>query len=531
MVLMDILPEFKKLGLSDIMLDALKDKGFEVPSPIQEQTIPLILESSTDLLGQAQTGTGKTAAFGLPIIDMMDENPGPARAIILSPTRELAVQIADELNSLKGRKRLHIIPIYGGQPIERQIGRLKSGVDIIVGTPGRVLDLLRRGAMQLGAIRFLVFDEADEMLNLGFKEEVEEILKTINCEKRTFMFCATMPKEILSLAKKYMKDYRLIKIESEQMTTNLTDQIYFEVDETNKFDALCRIIDYEMDFYGIVFCRTKVDVDSVTNKLVGRGYDAEVIHGDISQVQREKALNKFKSREVNILVATDVAARGIDVQNLTHVINYAMPQDAESYVHRVGRTGRAGNEGTAITFVTRRESRNLLLIQKQSKTAIRKGKLPGVKDIIELKKKWIKGEVFATAETEIEETYRTFAHDMLRGCADPEELMAALIKFTFHMELDPSNYREIGSAPAPVSDPVRLFIALGKKDGMTKRSLVELIKSKAKTNSGKINDVQVFDAYSFITVPFREAEFILNVFKKDNAGRRPIIEMADKKRK
>ena len=523
---MNKLEQFQQLGLSENLLKCLKEKGFEVPSPIQVKTIPIILTGENDLVGQAQTGTGKTAAFGLPIIDLIEEKSKTVQVIILAPTRELAVQISEELNSFRGSKKIHIVPIYGGQSIDQQLRKLAQGVDIVVGTPGRVLDLLHRKALKLDAINYVVLDEADEMLNMGFIDDIEEILKTTNPKKRTFMFCATMPHEILNLAKKYMHDYEFIKIESQQNTTDLTDQIYFEVNESDKFEALSRIIDFEIDFYGLIFCRTKLDVDSVTSRLIDRGYDADCIHGDITQTQREKVLAKFKNKKINILVATDVAARGIDIQNLTHVINYALPQDAESYVHRVGRTGRAGNEGTAITFVTRKENRSLMQIQKQSKTDIRKGKIPGVKEIINQKKQWIKNEIANLTSEEIEKTYHSLAKDLL-SANEPDEVIAALLKYTFRDELDASNYKEISDAkPAEIRGQTRLFIAKGRKDGMTKRSVVDLIVRKAKTYENKINDVQVFDTYSFITVPFQEAEIILHVFQKENPHKRSIIEKA-----
>lgn len=522
---MDKLSKFYELGLSENIMKALLLKGFEIPSPIQEASIPIILNSEYNLIGQAQTGTGKTAAFGLPIIDLIPEKSKHVQAIILSPTRELAIQISDELNTYKGSKKIHIMPIYGGQSIDQQLRKLSSGVDIVVGTPGRVLDHLRRQSLKLDAIKYLVLDEADEMLNMGFIDEVEEIMKVTNPDKRTFMFCATMPAEILDLSKKHMKDYKLIKIEKEQLTTDLTDQIYYEVEESDKLEALCRIIDFEKEFYGLVFCRTKLDVDTITNKLIDRGYDADGLHGDISQNQREKVLNRFRSKKLNILVATDVAARGIDIHNLTHVINYSLPQDAESYVHRVGRTGRAGNEGTAITFVTRKESRGLMYLKKSSKTDIRKGKVPGVKEIINSKISWLKNEILSLNEEKIEKVYTSFAKDLLEE-NDATAVLASVLKMAYSNELDSSNYKEISEVKPDIKGHTRLFIAMGKKDGMSKKSIVQLIKDKAKTHDKKINDVQVFDTYSFITVPFQESEFILRAFKKDRIGKRPIVEKA-----
>ena len=307
--------KFVDLGLSSDVLEAINKKGFEEPTEIQVMTIPVMLKDDTNIIAQAQTGTGKTAAFGLPLIEMIDTASRSVQALILVPTRELAIQVSEEINSLKGRRDLRIVPIYGGQSIDQQLRRLKKGVHIVVGTPGRVIDHLNRRTLKIGEIEHLILDEADEMLNMGFIDDMEEIMEHTNSDKRTLLFSATIPTRIKELAHKYMDGYELLTVKKKQLTTNLTEQIYFEVKASEKFDALCRIIDFEVDFYGLIFCRTKSDVDSVANHLVDRGYDAEPIHGDISQSQRERTLDKFKKQTVNILVATDVAARGIDVVN------------------------------------------------------------------------------------------------------------------------------------------------------------------------------------------------------------------------
>lgn len=347
---MNQLEEFKALGLSDDILTAIAKKGFETPSAIQSLTIPHLLTTDKDIIAQAQTGTGKTAAFGLPIIQMLTSRRNIPQAIVLVPTRELALQVTQELISFNTHD-LSIAPIYGGASMTEQLRRLKKGIDIVVGTPGRILDHIRRGTLDLSAIAYLVLDEADEMLNMGFIEDIEEIMHAMTGPKRVLLFSATMPDRIAALARNYMHDPDLLKVESQHVTTDLTNQIYFEVREGDKFDALTRIIDVEPEFYGIVFSRTRTGADEIVAKLLERGYAAEVLHGDISQTQREKILGKFKKKQVNILVATDVAARGIDVSNLTHVINYSLPQDSDSYVHRIGRTGRAKRHGVAYTLV------------------------------------------------------------------------------------------------------------------------------------------------------------------------------------
>jgi ATP-dependent RNA helicase DeaD len=341
---------FDKLGLSPNTLKAVAQKGFEEPTPIQEKIIPLLLSGERDLIGRAQTGTGKTAAFGLPLIDKLSGTPmerkdTPVRAIIMVPTRELALQVSEEIHSLRGDSGIQILPVYGGQAMEPQIKRLKKGVHIVVGTPGRVLDHMRRKTLKLSEVDYVILDEADEMLNMGFIEDVEEILAATPETRRTLLFSATMPQRIVALAKKHMKNFLSVSVDKEPLTVSLTDQIYFEVAEGDKLEALCRIIDMEDEFYGLVFCHTKIDVDRNAQRLIDRGYEADALHGDISQPDREKILNQFRKQTINILVATDVAARGIDISDLTHVINFSLPQNPESYIHRIGRTGREKRHG------------------------------------------------------------------------------------------------------------------------------------------------------------------------------------------
>lgn len=525
---MEKLAKFKELGVSDGVLKALKKKGYEEPTPIQEKTIPILLKGEIDIVGQAQTGTGKTAAFGIPIIENIVEKAKKIQALILVPTRELAIQVSEEMNTLKGNKNLHIIPVYGGQAIDQQLRKLAKGVDVVVGTPGRVQDHINRRTMKLANISFLVLDEADEMLNMGFIDDVEEILKNTNPEKRMLMFSATMPKPILSIAKKYMANYEFISVKKVELTTNLTDQIYFEVSSSDKFEALCRIIDIENEFYGLIFCRTKNDVDDVASRLVDRGYDADALHGDISQFQREKILNKFKKQRINILVATDVAARGIDIVNLSHVINYSLPQDPESYVHRIGRTGRAGKEGTAITFVTPKEYRSLLFIKKVAKTDIRKEKLPEIIDVINTKKLRIKNELLDIAKLNEDDAYLVMANELLEG-QEPVQVLAVLLKNTFQDELDVGNYNEIRGVSVDVQGTTRLFVALGKADDMTPKKLANFIKKETDVNEKNIRDIRIFDTFSFITAPFEESEIILEIFKRKKRGKRPIVVKAKPK--
>lgn len=524
---MEHLSEFKQLGLSDQSLAAIEKKGFEQPSPIQRMTIPVLLTEDCDIIAQAQTGTGKTAAFGLPMIEKIEGGRGIVQAIVLVPTRELALQVSDEIISLASN-RIFVSTVYGGQSISEQQRRLRKGVDLVVGTPGRVQDLIDRGDLKLSQISWFVLDEADEMLNMGFIDDIEAILKHTPKEKRTLLFSATMPDRIAKLAKKYMVNTKKIEVDRSQPTTNLTDQIYFEVRDSDKFDALTRIIDIEPEFYGLVFCRTRVAVDTTTSKLLERGYSAEGLHGDISQAQREKTLLKFRNKHINILVATDVAARGIDIQDLTHVINMSLPQDAESYIHRIGRTGRAGKQGTAITFVTRDESRKLMFVEKITKSKIRKEILPAAEDIVAVKRERIKIELAEIIKKGSYNEYLGMAEDLLETNS-PEVALASLLRLSFKAQLDIKNYSEVRTFKVDASGTSRLFVALGRKDGMTPRKLSDFIRKEVKIPDNKIDDISVHDDFSFITVPFEDAETILNAFSSRKSGGKPLITKAKPK--
>ena len=515
--------KFEDYGLSIEVLDALEKKGFEEPSDIQKLVIPELLKERTHLIGQAQTGTGKTAAFGIPILETVDADK-TVKALILTPTRELANQVADEIYSLKGKKDIRVLAVYGGASIENQIKKLKSGVDIVVGTPGRVMDLMRKKVLKVNNLDYFVLDEADEMLNMGFLEDIELILEQTNDEKKMLFFSATMPKAIMDIAKKFMDDYKLLKVKKQELTTDLTEQIYYEVKQEDKFEALCRVLDYTQDFYGIVFCRTKSEVDDVTNKLKARNYDAECIHGDITQGLRQKALDLFKKKVLTILVATDVAARGIDVSNLTHVINYSIPQEAESYVHRIGRTGRAGHKGIAITFVTPREARTLAQIKRVTKTDIKRESIPNVSEIIEAKKEALIAYIDEIIKEEDYTSYEELA-DKLLSERDAKHVVSSILRHFYEDEFLPESYGEIEDVKVKIEDKTRLFIALGSKDGYNPGRLLDLLNKKAKTPGRKVKDIKIMDKYSFITVPLQEAEFIMRALnsKKDS---KPLVEKA-----
>ncbi len=527
------LEKFRALGLSEETLAELRKKGFEEPTEIQEKTIPILLEGGADIIGQAQTGTGKTAAFGLPILDRLDPGAEGIQALVLVPTRELAIQVAEEINSFKGSRKCQIIPIYGGQSIVDQLQRLRKGADIVVGTPGRILDHMRRKTIVFDRVSHVVLDEADEMLNMGFIDEVKEILDHTNPDRRTLLFSATMPDRIMDIARRYMHKYRVVNTKKGQLTVDLTDQIYFEVAPNDRFESLCRIIDIEKEFYGLIFCRTKVAVDELANKLIDRGYEAEGIHGDLSQNQRERILEKFRKRHITILVATDVAARGIDVADLSHVINFSLPQDAEAYIHRIGRTGRAGKKGIAITFTTPDEYRKLMYIARVTKKEIRKEKVPRASEIITVKKTRILAELNEIIEAREHRDYLTTAMQMVHD-QDPAEIVAALLKYTLEDELSEGKYRDIREYTEESVEEkgrARLFISLGKKDGLTPKKLTKLINNETRIPAGKVSEIRVMDSYSFLSVPFKEAEVLLKAFKEKKGSHKAIVKRADVEKK
>ncbi|WP_161622641.1 DEAD/DEAH box helicase [Cesiribacter andamanensis] len=420
------LEEFRSLGVSDAVLAALEKKGFTTPTPIQTLTIPLLLNGSTDVVAQAQTGTGKTAAFGIPVIDRAEERAGFVQAIVLTPTRELCMQVASEIDSLRGDKKLSIVTVYGGQSISLQIKDLKRGADIVVGTPGRVIDMLDRGVLKLEGVKYVVLDEADEMLNMGFAEDVERILQSVNADRRMLLFSATMPPRILQLAKTYMGDYQNLVAKRAEMTTALIDQVYYEVRPSDKFNALARLIDAETAFYGVIFCRTKIETTELAQMLDSRGYPSDALHGDVAQAQREKILQKFRDRKIQILVATDVAARGIDVTDLSHVVNFHLPYEPESYVHRIGRTGRAGKQGTAISLVAPGERRLLDIIRKVTKVELRKGQLPSKQEVIQRRLNGLKESVIAALNQGGTDDFKQLAASLLEQYS-AEDTVAALL--------------------------------------------------------------------------------------------------------
>lgn len=509
--------DFKDLGLSSEILNALEKKGFTKPTPIQAETIPLLLSGEKDIIGQAQTGTGKTAAFGLPILDRVVENAGFVQALILAPTRELALQVAEEIRSLRGRKRLNIVTVYGGQSYDPQLRALRQGADIIVGTPGRVIDHLSRGTINLDGLSFFVLDEADEMVNMGFIDDVRSIFERAGDGRRTLLFSATMPRQIQHIAEEFMGDYEKVSVKAQKQEAPLTRQIFHEMSESDRFEALCRVIDVQPDFYGLVFCRTKSDTDYVASRLSERGYPAEPIHGDLSQARREQILNNFRRRRTNILVATDVAARGIDVPDLSHVVNYALPMTPEIYTHRVGRTGRAGKEGIAVTLIAPGEFRKLMFMARTNGFYIDKEALPGVDQVLGARRARVANRLDEIVENKRHEAYLPMAEELLENMT-PEQAIATALRLACGRELDPAAYRDIREPRRNDNNRVNLRAAVGRAHGMSPRKFVDFISRRTRLKPFKVQHVKVFGKYTTFSVPEGDLRSVVNVLNDRKQG-------------
>lgn len=420
--------EFKDLKLSKEIQKAITDMGFEEATPIQSQSIPYMLEGK-DVIGQAQTGTGKTAAFGIAALEMVDPHNRGVQAVILCPTRELAIQVSEELKKLSKYKRgIEILPVYGGQPIDRQIRALKTGVQIVIGTPGRVMDHMERRTLKLDGVKMMVLDEADEMLDMGFRDDIETIMKRIPRERQTILFSATMSRAILDLAKRYQNKPQMIKLEHKEMTVPEVEQFYYEVKSQAKPEVLSRLIDINDIKLSLVFCNTKRRVDELVDTLKSRGYLVDGLHGDLQQRQRDIVMSKFRKKEIEILVATDVAARGIDVGDIEAVFNYDIPADDENYVHRIGRTARAGRAGRAINFVTGKEVYRIRQIQQFTKSRIIAQKIPSASDIEEIKTNLILEKIKGIVDAGHLGEYSNMVEKLTQEDYSSSDVAAALLK-------------------------------------------------------------------------------------------------------
>ncbi len=521
---------FRTMGLSGSMLDALEKKGFDEPTPIQALTIPRLLAGEKDIIGQAQTGTGKTAAFGIPILEKLEELPGKSRsprALILAPTRELSMQIAAELASLRGGSGLRIGVFYGGQPIGIQLKELSAGVDIAIGTPGRLIDLMERNRLPLEHIRFAVLDEADEMLDMGFIEDIENILSSTPAEKRMLMFSATMPHSVLSIAARFMRDYEIVRSEGGELTHDRTEQVWYDVRREDKLEALSRIIALEESLYGIVFCHTRDDVDELSGQLAKRGYAVAPLHGDIVQTQRTRTIENFRKGLFKLLIATDVAARGIDVSNLTHVINYSMPNNEEMYVHRIGRTGRAGKSGKAVTFVTPGERKRFASLCKKLGLAILKKNLPDPGEIVSAAKGRFAKRILAAVEEGKHEVYLDFARELMESASSHTALVGALIRTIAGDSLTPERYRSLatsapknsrfgaGESNAPLPKMVGVKLGIGYDDGINKRRVMEMILKRTGIPTRALGKVDCHDSYTFLNAVPSDAAKLERAFRDE----------------
>lgn len=523
---------FEELNLSKELLRAVNDMGFEETTPIQSQAIPFIYEGR-DVIGQAQTGTGKTAAFGLPLVDMVDPNDKSQQAIILCPTRELAIQVAEELKALsKYKEGIKTLPVYGGQPIERQIHALKNGVQIIIGTPGRVMDHMRRRTIKLKNTKMVVMDEADEMLDMGFREDIEKILEDTPKTRQTLMFSATIPKPILELADKYLSNPQLVRVVHKELTVPSIEQYYFEVKEQDKVEALSRLIDFYNPNLALVFCNTKKRVDELLEQLQARGYSAEGLHGDMSQAQRDRVMAKFKNGAIDILVATDVAARGLDVDDVDVVVNFDVPQNDEYYVHRIGRTGRAGRSGKAFTLATGKDAYKLKDIQRYANTRIMRRGIPSLFDVEETRVSLIFDKVKQTIDEGGLAKYTQWIEKQMEDEYTSLDIAASLLKMALgkNGEDEEENLGPSFENSGESSEMTRLFINIGKNQKVRAKDIVGAIAGETGMPGKLIGSIDIYDKFTFVDVPSEYASDVLCTMKNNQIkGKKINIEPANRK--
>ena len=557
---MDI--SFEDLGLEESVLTAIAAKGFETPTPIQVLAIPRLLTGEANVIAKARTGTGKTAAYGLPLVQELREDTGFPRALVLVPTRELALQVAVEIESFKENVHPRVTTVYGGASIVEQLKNLKRGCEIVAGTPGRVIDHLERGSLNLEKIEYFILDEADEMLNMGFIEDIETIFKKANPASRVLMFSATMPKQILKIAADFMGEYEIVEEKYAEEPLPLTEQFFWIVREEDKTEALVRLIDTADDFYGLVFCQTKADADAVAKELDERRYEAAALHGDIPQSQREKILGRFRNRKTRILVATDVAARGIDIEGITHVVNYSIPYDGPTYTHRIGRTGRAGAKGTAVSFIRPNERRRIDYLRRHARGELKEGKIPSIETVLAQKKQRIFSELIGKIvrlqeENSIHALFSESAYELISAVqqklisaaaetaaaeisvmqpaeraasqdsvSESVQLIAALLQLQYGKALSASHYRNI-KVPRPESKKsshtgaagtIRLYIGIGRKDGITKRGLADMLSSRLGIPDHAVDNIELLDRFSLANLPADAAHEALRLSKQKGSG-------------
>lgn len=548
---------FEEINLSDDIRKGISAMGFEEMSPIQAQAIPVIM-SGKDIIGQAQTGTGKTAAFGIPILEMVNGNDKSIQALVLCPTRELSIQVAEEIGKLgKFKKGISVLPVYGGQPIDRQLKALKKGVQIVVGTPGRVIDHIKRRTLKTDNIKMMILDEADEMFDMGFRDDIELVMNGLHEDRQTIFFSATMAKEIVRFASRYQTDPEMIKVVHKELTVPKVDQGYFELKEHMKTEILSRLIDMYNPKLSIVFCNTKRKVDELVTSLQARGYTADGLHGDLKQSQRDTVMGKFRSGIIDILVATDVAARGLDVNDIDLVINFDMPQDEEYYVHRIGRTARAGREGIALSFVAGRDIHKLRDIQRYTNTKIPRRELPTLSDIEERYTSSMLDRIKETIDAGDLSTYESIVDTLLQDDYTSLDIAAALLKFYMvdnrldgHEKLDNVDYGK-KQRPTSIDDNfsgssngggsgrgrsksgmARLYINVGSEKGASQRHILSAVIEEAGIPKKLVGSIDIYDKFTFVEVPEDMADQVVDgLMDKRIKGSRVKVERANPKRK
>lgn len=539
---------FEDINISKEIQRGISDMGFEEMSPIQSQAIPRLLEGM-DIIGQAQTGTGKTAAFGIPIIEKCNPEENTVQALVLCPTRELSIQVAEELRKLaKYKHGISVVPIYGGQPIDRQIRALKKGVTIVIGTPGRVIDHIRRKTLKVDNVNMMVLDEADEMFDMGFRDDIELVMNQLKEDRQTIFFSATMATEIMKFASRYQNNPEIIKVVHKELTVPKVEQVYFELKQHMKTEILSRLLDIYNPKLSIVFCNTKKKVDELTEELQSRGYFADGLHGDLKQSQRDTVMNKFRKGTIDILVATDVAARGIDVDDIDLVINYDMPQDEEYYVHRIGRTARAGREGMAFSFVAGRDIYKLRDIQRYTKTKIVRKDLPTLKDIEKNYTTIMLDKIKQEIESEDLSKYEKILETLIEEDYTSFDIAAALLKFYMtenrlegHEELDMVDFTNKASKVSKKDkqsdynisgNSTRMHINIGKKKGVSPRHILGALIEETGIEKRLVGTIDVYDKFTFIEIP---SEYTEDVLERLNGARikgtKVKVEVANPKRR
>lgn len=529
---------FKELNLREEILSAIGELGFEFPMPVQEKVIPFMLEQKTDLVALAQTGTGKTAAFGLPLLNMIDPYQKQVQALVLAPTRELCIQISNDLKNFSKHLKTRIVPVYGGEDIRTQLKQLDTTPQIIVATPGRLIDLIDRGKIKLEGIQYLVLDEADEMLNMGFKEDIETILASTPESRRTTLFSATMPAEISRIAKKYMKEYTEITVGAKNSGSDNVSHIYYVSQAKQRYLVLKRIVDLNPDIYGIVFCRTRQETKEVTDHLMRDGYNADALHGDLSQAQRDTVMQKFRIRNLQLLVATDVAARGLDVSDLTHVINYNLPDDVESYTHRSGRTGRANKKGVSVSIIHSKEKFKIKDIERMLNKKFEQQLIPNG---LEVCKKQLFHMIDKMQNVDINEVQiEPYMEQIMQQLEylDKTELLKRFVSLEFNRFLDyykdseDLNYHEKERGPRREYDgntstygkeengekrfrrgqKVRLKVNLGNREGINPKRLLGIINDVVRDKTVSIGEIEVTNKFTFFDVFADQLDKVVDAF-------------------